>query len=424
MNYTETEARQRVEDLTAGLNRAYQAMISASSEMSAARALFTMYKGFLNEQQFTQRLEAVSGDPVKARELLQQQDDKRLAFESARLALRLSLTQLAKQRDQFARSAMEVKAWVPHIKYQSLKRRLAGSCVQYLLDAHAFNEEVMQSFAREPDSLSSGPRGHDNIIRAFDEWRRQDWKTVKFDTTDKSGQNVVQRSYSTGVHGQEVAGQNSTLALIPLHFGGDRARQYRILTENMVFNAELAIRCTSNAKQGQMPADFAAAQRSLSNLKGTLNEAQYTLRLSDAIARGDSANVKQLKEMQQQKRLHLSSARATIAHYMTESLIHASEAAHLARSLADALEFDMAAGIYLEPDLIVSVKNNALAGHRVALFTFEHAASVTSDLKSTEFVEELAGNALLETLNSLTDKPPYRSLQWTVYQDGSVVEPL
>ncbi|MFA7341385.1 MAG: hypothetical protein WC028_31675 [Candidatus Obscuribacterales bacterium] len=428
-------AEQTVNNLLAEIANARAEMGQASVLHSAARQGFNNAKTTLNEPQFTQRLEAVANDLVAAQELIAAQQKRRASYKGAHLALSFAFTRLLRKRDQFQRTLMKLVDSVPHIEDIEMRDWLASQCVEQMLNAHAFNDDVMRQFAKERGDCSKEPDLSDALLAAFAQWREQQWQVQSALIACGPKARRYIRFYQDKTGPEKLSSLNAVPANrgIPLQFitisdcGRQEANRYNHLVEPLMALAEQAQSLTAVYTVDSRGTTLGNLFSTYTTVKAGLNEKQYSQRLQAAITSGDQSSIDSLKTHQQQKRSQLFNVRLSLTRQLYLAQNCASDLMAKAYELVSALDARAEAdicGLSKNDDLDMAVITNILAAHEVARSVFAYAAWWQEELNTTEPIGDLTRDSLYETMAAMAAKPPYSNIRWAYSREGKVYTTL
>ena len=427
-------AEQKVNDLLAEITSSRAEMGQASTLHDSARIWFNNAKSCLNEPQFTQRLEAAANDQAAAKELIAAQQKRRASYRGAHLALSFAHTRLLRKRDQFQRTLMKLVDSVPHIEDIEMRDWLASQCVEQMLNAHAWNDEVMRHFAKERDDHSQELDLSEALLAAFADWRAQEWQVRSALIACGAKTRRYIRFYQGKTGPEKLSRLNAvpsnrgiSLQFVPLdECGMPEANRYNHLIAPLIALAEQAQSLTAES-------DVASGRRgattlrmhldSYTTLKACLNEKQYSQRLQAAITSGDQGSIDSLKTQQQQKRSELFNVRLKLTRQLYLAQNCASELMAKAYELVSAMDARAEADICQlsqNDDIDMAVITNILAAHEVARSVFAYAAWWQEELNTTEPIGDLTRDSLYETMAALAAKPPYSNIRWAYGREGKV----
>lgn len=424
-------AEQKVNDLLAEITSARAEMGQASTLHSAARLAFGNAKTALNEPQFTQRLEAVANDLVAAQELIAAQQKRRTSYKGAHLAVSFALTRLLRKRDQFHRTLLKLVDSVRHIEDIEMRDWLASQCVEQMLNAHAFNDDVMRQFAKERDDHSKEPDLSEALLAAFADWREQQWQVQSALIACGPKTRRYIRFYQDKTGPEKLSSLNAVPANrgIPLQFvplsdcGMPEANRYNHLVDPLIALAEEAQSLTAVYTVDTRGTALGNHFSTYTTAKACLNEKQYSQRLQAAITSGDQSSIDSLKTQQQQRRSQLFNARLKLTRQLYLAQNCASNLMAKAYELVSAMDARAEADICQlskNDDIDMAVITNILAAHEVARSVFAYAAWWQEELNTTEPIGDLTRDSLYETMAALAAKPPYSNIRWSYSREGKV----
>lgn len=424
-------AEQKVNGLLAEIASARDEMVQASTLHNSARIWFSNAKTWLNEPQFTQRLEVVAHDPAAAQELIEAQQKRRASYKGAHLALSFALTRLLRKRDQFHRTLMKLVDSVRHIEDIEMRDWLASQCVEQMLNAHAWNDDVMRHFAKERDDHSKELDLSEALLSAFADWRKQQWQvqSARIACGAKTMRYIRFYQDKTGPKqgSSSAANRGTPLQFVPLgECGMPETNRYNHLVDPLIALAEQAQALTAESdvdSDRRLTTTLRMYLDSYTSLKASLNEKQYSQRLQAAITSGDQSSIDSLKTQQQQKRSELFNVRLKLTRqlYLAQNCARElmAKAYELVRAMDARAEADICR-LSQNDDIDLAVITNILAAHEVARSVFAYAEKWQDELNTTEPIGNLTREGLYETMAALAAKPPYSNIRWAYSREGKV----
>ncbi len=406
---TEAPARHDIDALIKELETAETEFNVGVEFLNASVAFLVNHKGRLNEHQFTAKLEAASGDPGRARDVIDAQDRLRCSYVSGLLAVHCAFGRLCtglRGRDKLVRTIMKLVATINNIKDSAVERnRLATRCLTVALRSNTL---------------------HQDALERMDKVSRRDLTDGRAATSLRKVFGAICGGTPNIMRPDRREPNNFAMFLVPLT-RVDLNEYQRGFRDGIEINDKLVTAAGSAASLVTLAEEphrrnwdgyFAA--------KSNLNEPQYSARLQALLTPSDgtdnSAAVTELSFSQQQKRIEFITLRVAV----TEMLDRLDRLVPEIRALIEELKAQVAgaASDNDAPTCRLVAINNIVAADAILHSIDILKSRWDAELDGTTETAELAEKSLYDGLTTIVRTDRYSSRRWSCSGPGSYTEPL